>query len=128
MFITAGTFLAGLVGFKPSAGIAKALGIGSAILLLLAVLGVAKCTYDRNLIENHDARQAAETTKADRQADTNAGEQRRVDDNRLNTEQSELGKAGQNAQDRKARRVARQRCIRMQQDARAAGRQPPACD
>ncbi len=127
MFITVGTFLAGLVGFKPGAGIAKALGIGAGVLLLLTVLAGAKCAYDASIIENHDARQAAETTKADRKADTTAAEQRRVDDNRLNTEQAELGKAGQNAQDRNARRVARQQCIRMQQAARAAGRQPPAC-
>lgn len=79
------------------------------------------------IIRDHDLGQALEQSEADRAADQNAAEQRRADDNRLANEASELGRAEANAQTDLDRRLARQRCIRLQQAARRDGREPPAC-
>lgn len=115
----------GLFGLKGKV----ALAIGGLVLLLAAggVLWGLKALYDHNVIAAHDARQEAATTKADRAADANAATERRADDNRLQSEAAELGKVTNDAQNDRDRRVARQRCIRLQQSARAAGRQSPAC-
>lgn len=101
--------------------------VGLALALLL-VLGTAKCAYDRSVIRNYTANQNAANAKADRKADQAAAEQRREDDARLTTERKQLEEAGKNATNPTDRRIARHRCIRLQQDARAAGREPPACD
>lgn len=102
--------------------------IGAAVVALVIGLGVAKCTYDRNLISGHTAKQDASNSKADRKADARAGETRRTDDSRLEQEKRELERAQANAQNDTDRRIARHRCLGLQQSARAAGRQPPACD
>lgn len=107
---------------------AKLAGILGAILLLVALLGVGKCAYDRSIIKNHTARQDASNARADRKADTKAAETRRGDDARLAQEQQQLERAQANAQNATDRRIARHRCLGLQQAARAAGREPPACD
>lgn len=80
-----------------------------------------------SIIREHDAGQALEQSEADRAADQNAAEQRRADDSRLAQEAAEIERAEENAQTDLDRRLARQRCIRMQQAARRDGREPPAC-
>lgn len=106
---------------------AKAVGIFAAIIFLIGALAGLKACYDHSIIANHDARQDAANTKADRKADENAATRRRADDTRLNAEATALKEATKNAQTPHDRRVARQRCIRLQQAARAAGREPPSC-
>lgn len=129
MFVTIGTFLFGLIGKKAAAGPAKALGIGALVAVLVLSLGLAKCAYDRSIIGAHDAKRDAATAKADRKADAKAAEERRTDDARITNETQALENVEAHyANDTPtARRVARQRCIRLQQQARDAGRQPPAC-
>jgi hypothetical protein len=106
---------------------AKLALVAGLVVLLVVGLGVAKCAYDKSIIDAHDAQQNAVNAKADRRADENAAVERRVDDTRLSNEAQELGKAGQNVSNDRDRRIARQRCIRLQQSARASGGEPPAC-
>lgn len=100
-----------------------------AVIIVLAVLlcWLGWTLLKGQIIREHDAGQALEQSNADRAADQNAAEQRRDDDTRLANEAAELGKADENAQTDLDRRLARQRCIRMQQAARRDGREPPAC-
>lgn len=130
MFITIGTFLAGIIG-KPGIAqkTAKIVGIVAAVLLLIVVLGVGKCTYDKSVIDEHETKEAVKTEKADRKADTKAAETRRVDDARLHTEETQLKEIRENEKDQTAheRRIARAACIRLQQSARAKGSVAPAC-
>lgn len=100
------------------------------VLILLAVLGLllAKSCYDGGLIARHDAEREATVARADRQADETAATSRRADDARLSNETIELEKVTAHAPSASDRRLARQRCIRLQQAARAEQREPPACD
>ena len=107
---------------------AKRIGVAVTLALIALALFGAKIAHDRALIANHDAGRDASASKADRAADTQASEDRREDDARLANETVELGKVGSHAQTEDDRRIARMRCVRMQQDARAAGRVAPACN
>lgn len=128
MFVTVGLALAGLFGKKPGDGLAKIIGIISAVVMVISILVVAKCAYDRSIISAYQDRQDATNAKADLKANENASTQRAEDTSRLGNEAQELERVNNaNPTDARARRVARQRCLRLQQDARAAGRQPPAC-
>jgi uncharacterized protein HemX len=117
--------LVGKLGIPPQ--FRKAALIGTAIVLLVALLAVGKCTYDRSVIRNHEAKQDAANAKADRAADQKAAEQRRADDSRLTQEANELNRSTAHAQTNHDRSSARFRCIKLQQDARAAKRKPPSC-
>lgn len=105
---------------------AKAVAIGIAVMAALALLAGLKSCYDHRVIENHDARQDAANAKADRTADTHAADQRVADDNRIATETTGLQEA-QHAPTPHDRELARQRCIRLQQAARASGGVAPTC-
>lgn len=120
--------IGGVFGLNPLGKAAKAAGGVALLLVLVVLLFGAKSCYDSSVVESHTARQDAANAKADRKADQQAAEQRRTDDTRAATEAAELQKVTNDATLTPAnRRVARQRCIRLQQSARAAGRQPPAC-
>lgn len=95
--------------------------------LLISLLGIGKCTYDRHIIAQHDTRQALKQSEADRKADQVVAKQRRSDDVRIIQEVEELERITENATDDMARQLARHHCIRMQQQARRDGRQSPAC-
>lgn len=97
-------------------------------LLILAALWGGKCAYDKNVVATHDARQDAASAKADKKADDNAADQRRVDDARLSQEAQQLKGAQNGATSDLDRRLAFQRCLRLQQSARSNGKQPPACN
>ena len=103
------------------------------LLCLVALLALAGLIWggiklhDRNVIKTHDAGQAAVTAIADRKADTTAAVERRADDARTADEKTQLEKAQANAPTDLDRRLARMRCIRLQQDARRLGKQSPAC-
>ena len=126
IFSALGT-IGGLFGLNPLGKAAKALGGVLALVALVGLLWGAKAAYDSRVVENANNRAQAQAAKADRKADAKAAEERRTDDTRLATEAAELRKASENADNPTARRVARQRCIRLQQAARAAGSEPPAC-
>lgn len=101
--------------------------IALAVIAAITALGVAKCTYDKGVVERASSKQAASNATADRKADAGAAEQRRTDDARLTQESQQLERAHANAQTDLDRRLARARCLRAQQAARANGSEPPAC-
>ncbi|MFC0305282.1 hypothetical protein [Rhizorhabdus histidinilytica] len=61
---------------------ARAIVAAGAICALVALLVLAKCSYDRRLIAAHDADQAARLAPAVRQADANAADTRISDQKR----------------------------------------------
>jgi hypothetical protein len=105
----------------------KAAVIGAGVILLLLAAFVVVKIHDHRVISAHEAKQDAATAKADRAADNHAAEQRRTDDARLTQEAQQLKEAPSHAKTNHDRSSARFRCIKLQQDARAAKRQPPAC-
>jgi hypothetical protein len=116
-----------VTGWGLPAKLAKPLLIGAGVLLLIIAVFAAVKIHDHRIISNHDANQRAATTIADRKADDNAAVQRRTDDARLTNESTELNRSTDHASTDLDRRLAFQRCLRLQQSARAAKRQPPAC-
>lgn len=122
--------IGGFVGLNPVSKIAKLVGGGFALVLLVGLLfGLKTCVFSAH-DQARDAKREAATAKADRKADEKAAVERRSDDNRLSNETQALQETEKaHATDSpSARRVARQRCIRLQQQARAAGHEPPACN
>lgn len=57
----------------------KAAGTAGAIVALMAVLALAKCSYDRSLIQKHEATQAAKIAPVIRAADEHAAGSRITD-------------------------------------------------
>ena len=107
---------------------AKAAVIAALVTILVAGLGVAKCSYDRNVIEHHEAKQEAATAKADRAADAKAADQRRTDDARTTAEAVEIKEAIDEAKRSGADpRAAYYECVRRQQAARRTGQPSPEC-
>jgi uncharacterized protein YfaS (alpha-2-macroglobulin family) len=123
-----GSVITFLIARGVPAKFARPLAIAALVMALLAAMGGLKCAYDRNLIRDHQAAQAAANARADRKADARAAETRRADDARLTQESTQLEKVQANAPNDTARRLARHRCLRLQQAARRDGKQPPACD
>lgn len=121
-----------LIGLALKLGIpprfAKAAVIATGVVLLLLAIFAAVKIHDHRVIAQHEVKQDAANAKADRTADSHAAEQRRADDARLTNEAQELNRSTNNGQTDLDRRLAFQRCLRMQQSARAAKRQPPACN
>jgi hypothetical protein len=101
----------------------------AAITLLGLGLGLAKCSYDRRLIAQHDAMRDLSLAEGARAADANAADQRRADDARLSTDSIQLDKVIANAS-LAPLSPARRRyydCLVQQQTARAS-RAASACD
>lgn len=107
---------------------AKAAVIAALFALVIAFFALGKCAYDKSIISRHEVKQEAATAKADRKADTHAAEQRRADDSRLTQEADQLKKVQDNAKTDTDRRLARHRCIRLQQAARRDSKLAPACN
>jgi hypothetical protein len=120
-----------LIGLALSAGVpqkaAKPVVFGMLALALAAALWGGWALLKHNIISNHEAKQVASNAKADRKADDQAAVQRRTDDARLTQEAGQLKEAQKNARTDTDRRLARARCIRLQQAARRDGKQPPSC-
>jgi hypothetical protein len=122
-----------LIGLALKLGVsqrwARPVTIAALVALLVFGLGVAKCAYDRSVINNYTNAAKAKAAAADRKADAKAAVERRTDDARITNEAQELKdvEARHEKESAATRRVARQRCIRLQQQARDAGKQSPAC-
>ena len=107
------------------------------IWLVIAAIVIGLClllvrSRDADLIEQHDARQAVQVERQARSADAEASGERRADDSRVATEKTELTKVIENApttadQPVSDARRAFLRCVRLQQEARAARRPAPPC-
>lgn len=107
---------------------AKLAVIAALLFGTLTILGIAKCSYDRNIVEKHDAKQEAATAKADRKADTKAAEQRRVDDSRSTAESTQIKEAIDEARHTGGDvRAAYYECVRKQQTARREHKPSPDC-
>lgn len=128
-----GPIISMLVGAGASPRVAKVGAWALLIGLLVAILSLGKCAYDKNLIDRNDDRRRADTAIADRKADNAAADQRLEDHQRRQQEAAELKEAVTYApkdpavSDDVERRLALHRCLRLQQAARAAGDQPPSC-
>jgi len=115
-----------LVGWGVPQRFAKPVLVGGLFALALGSLGLGKCAYDRSIIRQHDAAQDAATAKADRKADSHAADQRRSDDARSATEDTQIKEAVDEARRTGADpRAAYYECVRRQQAARRQ-RKPPA--
>lgn len=71
------TFLMTKTGLGPKA--AKLASWGAIILLAVAILAIGKCTYDRRLIADHDAKVTQKTLAIDTKAKDKAADQRVTD-------------------------------------------------
>lgn len=126
--------MAWIVAWFASAGLserrARQMAIGLIAVLVVAALLLGKLAYDRALIARHDSAATADQLRADRAADAEAATRRRADDARLEAEADALERITDNemvAADPLAARRLYYDCIRLQQQARAAGQLTPAC-
>lgn len=126
--------MAWIVAWFASAGLserrARQMAIGLIAVLIVAALLLGKLAYDRALIARHDSAATADQLRADRAADAKAATRRRADDARLEAEAGALERITDNemvAADPLAARRLYYDCIRLQQQARAAGQLTPAC-
>lgn len=106
---------------------AKAAGIVAAVIALVLVLGVAKCAYDRSVIDGHEAKQEAKLAPIVRQADANASDARISDLKRNQADEDAERAAVAPLPD--AGLSARQRaraCAILQRQARERGHESPA--
>jgi uncharacterized protein YqfA (UPF0365 family) len=107
---------------------AKVAVIAALFVGVIALLGIGKCTYDRSIVKQHDAKVEAQIAKADRKADAKAAEERRADDARAVTESQEIKEAINEArQTGTDPRAAYYACVRLQQAARRANKPPADC-
>jgi uncharacterized protein YlxW (UPF0749 family) len=117
-------FAAGIVGPK----FAKAAVVGTAILLLVALLGLGKCAYDRHVISQHETKAALKQVKAERKADANLQTQVTRDDAAAQQRQQEITDATASIPDQ--RPSARQRaiaCVELRREAQQRRKPVPAC-
>lgn len=121
-----------LIGLALKLGIparfAKMAVIAALVVLLIVGLGVAKCAYDRSVIEKHTAGQQAKQAKRERQADANLERQKDADEAASRQRKQEIDDATRNIPDQapSARQRARA-CLELRRQAEASGRPQPSC-
>lgn len=108
---------------------AKAAGIGGAIALLIALLAVGKCSYDRRLIANHDAAREARIAPILRSADANAADARILDAKRNIADETAERAAVAPLPDARLsdRQRARACAVLLRQARERGGESPPGC-
>lgn len=121
-----------LIGLALKAGIpsrfAKIAVVASLIVLLVVGLGVAKCAYDRSVIERHTSEMKAKQAKRERQADANLERQKDVDEAAARQRKEEIDNATRNIPDQAPSQRQRARaCLELVRQAAAAGEPKPAC-
>lgn len=79
----------------------KAVGYATLAIALIALLGLAKCSYDRSLIRQHDAEVTAETVRQDSAAKEQAATERATDTATISKAQEERNHAINNGQPNK---------------------------
>lgn len=106
---------------------AHAAGIAGLVALLALLLPLAKCAYDRNVIDEHEAKQEAKLAPVIRQADANAADARLSDLKRNQADENAERAAVQPLPD--ARLSDRQRaraCAILRRQAAERGHESPA--
>jgi uncharacterized protein HemX len=118
--------LAGKLGIPPQ--FRKAALIGTAIVLLLTLLAIGKCTYDRSVIKAHEQKAALEQAQRERKADANLQTQKSRDDAAAQQRQQEIDNATRNIPDQapSARQRARA-CVELRREAKQRRKPVPAC-
>lgn len=101
---------------------AKAVGIAAAVIALIAVLGVAKCSYDKSIIEQDRLEERAKDAEAARKADEKAADRRLNDERTIDNDDRAMRDAidATPAEPLTARQRARA-CAILCRQARAAG-------
>lgn len=128
-----GSIAAWLAGAGLSQRTARQIAITILIAIAIVALWIALAWRDARMVAAHDAGKAAAQAQADRAADAGAATRRRADDARLEAEADALERITENVStaqiplDPRDQRRAYYACIRVQQQARAAGRLAPAC-
>lgn len=121
-----------LIGLALKAGIparfAKIAVIAALFVGVIALLGVAKCSYDRSVIRAHEAAATAKQAKIERKADANLETQKDKDEAAALERRKEIDNATKGIPDKapSARQRARA-CVELRRQARAAGKAEPAC-
>lgn len=117
------------LGFGLPRGLATVAAWGAILILGALLLMLATCVHDQRLIARHEALRDAALSDAARTADAHAAAARRADDGRLASETIQLNEvlADVPSDPPGAARRRFYDCIRVQQDARAAGAPAPAC-
>lgn len=107
--------------------LARPLLIALGVFAAVTALGLAKCSYDRALIEAHDARQDAATAVQARAGEAAAADERRDDDDRISHQTDEVTHATNAIPDRPTsdRQHARA-CVILRRQAAASGSAIPA--
>lgn len=104
-------------GFSAAEAKVALLIVGAA--LLLALLSLGKCAYDRSVVAGHEAEVTAETVQRGAAANETAAVERRADDIRIRNQKEELDHA-RGASTDTARRLDRGCAILRQQGRREA--------
>lgn len=101
--------------------------LGTGIVVIVIIIGMH--FHDNKVIDNHDAGINLDAATQDRKADTRAADRRVADETRLMQEHQELKEVldDPTKTTERDRNLAFHRCLRLQQAARADGKQPPAC-
>lgn len=117
---------AGKVGIP--APLRKAAVIGTIVVLIVALLAVGKCTYDRSVIRQHEQKAALEQARRERKADANLQSQKARDDAAAEQRREEIDNATRNIADQvpSARQRARA-CLELRRQAEQRGKPVPAC-
>lgn len=113
-----------VIGEKAARAIAY---IGLALLIVM-VLGIAKCSYDASVIEDYTAEQRADQAERERGADKKLNDQKQLDEAAAAQRKKEIEDATRNIPDQKpsARQRARA-CVELRREAKASGRPEPTC-
>lgn len=118
------SFASGIVGPK----FAKLAVIASAIVLLIAILGLGKCAYDKSVIRQHEQKAEIKQVKRERKADANLQVSKGRDDAAAQQRKQEIDNATRTIPDQ--RPSARQRaiaCVELRREAKQRGKPEPAC-
>lgn len=121
-----------LIGLALKAGIparfAKVAVIAAFVTLLIVGLGVAKCAYDKSVIERHEQKAQLEQAKRERKADANLEKQKDRDAAASEQRKKEIDDATRNIPDQapSARQRARA-CVELQREAEERRQPVPAC-
>lgn len=118
------SFASGIVGPK----FAKLAVIASSIVLLIAILGLGKCAYDKSVIRQHEQKAEIKQVKRERKADANLQVSKGRDDAAAQQRKQEIDNATRTIPDQ--RPSARQRaiaCVELRREAKQRGKPEPAC-
>jgi uncharacterized protein HemX len=107
---------------------AKPAAWGLIAAVVLAMLGIGKCSYDNHVIAQHEQKAELQQAKRERKADTNLQQQVGRDEAASQQRKQEIDNATRNIPDQapSARQRARA-CVELRREAKQRGKPEPAC-